>query len=136
VIGKRSKVSLTAMTRYAEDVKLAGRFDGLFARARSAEEEFRDAQAAHAHVAELYQLGKRLDAALTDVMRSAFAAQRAAIGPRGYEDRIFRRQAMATDRVRAWTMEAQRLLTLREAHRLTGIPQLPRNPASPFTRAA
>jgi hypothetical protein len=36
---------------------------------------------------------------------------------------------MATPPVRAWTMEAQRLLTLRESHRLTGIARLPRSPA-------
>jgi hypothetical protein len=62
-------------------------------------------------------------------MRAAFAAERAEIGPRGYEDRIYRRKAMATSPVRAWTMEAQRLLTLRESHRLTGIARLPRAPA-------
>jgi hypothetical protein len=36
---------------------------------------------------------------------------------------------MATTPVRAWTMEAERLLTLRESHRLTGIVRLPRQPA-------
>jgi hypothetical protein len=62
-------------------------------------------------------------------MRAAFAAERAEIGPRGYDDRIYRRKAMATQPVRAWTMEAQRLLTLRESHLLTGIARLPRTPA-------
>ena len=55
--------------------------------------------------------------------------QRAEIGPRGYDDRIYRRKAMATPPVRSWTMEAERLLTLRESHRLTGIVRLPRKPA-------
>ena len=45
---------------------------------------------------------------------------------------------MATGPVRAWTMEAERLLTLRESHRLTGIVRLPRQPArlpeAPATR--
>jgi hypothetical protein len=36
---------------------------------------------------------------------------------------------MATTPVRSWTMEAQRLLTMRESHRLTGIARLPRRPA-------
>jgi hypothetical protein len=67
-----------------------------------------------------------LDGALTDVMRAGFAAQRAEIGPQGYDDRIYRRKAMAKSNVRAWTMEAERLLTLRESHRLTGIVPLPR----------
>ena len=83
-----------------------------------------------APLAELHRLGQRLDDALTAVMRAAFAAERAAIGPQGYDDRIYRRKAMATAPVRAWTMEAQRLLTLRETHRLTGIARLPRHPPS------
>ena len=60
--------------------------------------------------------------ALTDAMRAAYAAERAEIGPRGYDDRIFRRKAKAKPAVHAWTDEAERLLTLRETHRLTGIP--------------
>jgi len=59
-------------------------------------------------------------------MRAAYAAQRAEIGPRGYEDRIYRRKAMAKSAVHAWTDEAERLLTLRETHRLTGMPPAPR----------
>ena len=62
-------------------------------------------------------------------MRSAFAAQRAAIGPRGYDDRIYRRKAMARPDVHALTAEAERLLTLRESHRLNGIPPAPLQPA-------
>ena len=59
-------------------------------------------------------------------MRAAYAAERAEIGPRGYDDRIVRRKAKATGAVHAWTDEAERLLTLRESHRLTGIPPVPR----------
>ena len=73
--------------------------------------------------------GKLLDAALTDAMRAAFAAQRAEIGPRGYEDRIYFRQAKAKPAVHALTNEAERLLTLRENHRLNHIPEVPRVPA-------
>ncbi len=58
-------------------------------------------------------------------MRSAYAAVRAEIGPRGYDDRIYRRKAMATPVVHALNAEAERLLTMRETHRLTGIPQRP-----------
>ena len=43
----------------------------------------------------MYPLAKRLDTALTDAMRAAYAAERVAIGPRGYDDRIFRRKAKA-----------------------------------------
>jgi hypothetical protein len=125
VIGKRTAVSQEASDKYAADAALARQFDELLERARVAEQEFRDAQAASAPEDRLRSLGKRLDAALTDVMRSAFAAQRVEIGPRGYDDWIFRRKALATPTVHALTREAQRLLTLRETHRLTGIPRLP-----------
>ena len=100
------------------------------AAARAAEQELRDGEAANAPLIERYRLAKRLDAALTGAMRAAYAAERAAIGPQGYEDRIYRRKAKATSPVRAWSAEADRLLTLRESHRLTGIPRVPRSPAS------
>jgi hypothetical protein len=124
-MAKRNPVSPEAAAKHEADVDLAGRFDELFAQAREAEQTLRDAQANGVGLEELHGAGKRLDSALTDVMRAAFAAQRAEIGPRGYDDRIYRRKAMATSPVRAWTMEAERLLTLRESHRLTGIVKLP-----------
>jgi hypothetical protein len=129
VIAKRKTVSEEATAKHAADVALAGQFDDLLAEARADEDALRSAQADGSSLAEQHALGKRLDASLTAVMRAAFAAERAAIGPRGYDDRIYRRKAMATTPVRAWTMEAQRLLTMRESHRLTGIVRLPRAPA-------
>jgi hypothetical protein len=120
-MGKSKAVSQEATAKYEADAALAAQFDGLFARAQEAEHALRDAQSSRATEQELHDAGMRLDSALTDVMRAAFAAQRAEIGARGYDDRIFRRKAMATTKVRAWTMEAERLLTLRESHRLTGI---------------
>ena len=129
MIAKRQPVSEEATDKHATDVALAAQFDDLLGQARAAEDALRSAQADGASGADLHQLGKRLDDALTAVMRAAFAAERAEIGPRGYEDRIYRRKAMATSPVRAWTMEAQRLLTLRESHLLTGIARLPRAPA-------
>jgi len=129
VIVKRKPVSKEAAAKHAADVALAEQFDDLLAQARAAEDALRTAQADGATPAGLHELGKRLDSALTAAMRAAFGAERAEIGPRGYEDRIYRRKAMATSPVRAWTMEAERLLTLRESHRLTGIVRLPRTPA-------
>jgi hypothetical protein len=129
VIVKRKPVSEEAGAKHAADVALAGQFDDLLARARADEDALRSAQADGSSLGDLHQLGKRLDDSLTAVMRAAFAAERAAIGPRGYDDRIYRRKAMATPPVRAWSMEAQRLLTMRESHRLTGIARLPRRPA-------
>jgi len=129
VIAKRKTVSEEAAAKHTADVALAGQFDELLAAARADEDALRSAQADGSSLTELHQLGKRLDDSLTAVMRAAFAAERAAIGPRGYDDRIYRRKAMATTPVRTWTMEAQRLLTMRESHRLTGIARLPRRPA-------
>jgi hypothetical protein len=117
----RKKVSVIAEAEYAADAALAARFDELLADARAAEDAFRKAQAAAAPNDELYPLATKLDAAITDVMRAAYAAARAEIGPRGYDDRIYRRKAKAKPAVHAWTDEAERLLTLRETHRLTGM---------------
>jgi uncharacterized protein YaiL (DUF2058 family) len=130
VIARRKPVSQEAGQKFAADEALAARFDELLAAARTAEQELRDGEAASAPLAERHRLAKRLDAALTDAMRAAYAAERAAIGPQGYDDRIYRRKARATSPVRAWSAEAERLLTLRESHRLTGIPRVPRRPAS------
>jgi hypothetical protein len=89
----------------------------------------REAEATRAPVAEVHRLAKELDAALTAAMRAAYAAERAEIGPRGYEDRIYRRKARAKPAVHALTAEAERLLTLRENHRLNRIPEVPHVPA-------
>ena len=126
MIKRRLQVSGTAEAEYAADVALAAQFDDLLAQARSAEQVFREAQARAAANTELYPLAIRLDVALTDVMRAAYAARRAEIGPRGYDDWIYRRKAMAKSAVHAWTDEAERLLTMRETHRLTGVPPRPR----------
>ena len=113
---------------HAADVSLADERGTLLGTARAADVALREAEARHAPVAELHQLAMELDAALTDAMRAAFAAQRAEIGPRGYEDRIYFRQAKAKPAVHALTNEAERLLTLRENHRLNHIPEVPRVP--------
>ncbi len=125
MIAGRKQASEDAQAKYLSDVALAANFDELLADAQAVEKQFRSAQARMAPLAEQYWLAKKLDAALTDVMRSAYAAVRAEIGPRGYDDRIFKRKAMATPVVHALNTEAERLLTLRETHRLTGIPPRP-----------
>jgi hypothetical protein len=126
VIRRRNQVSGQAEAEYAADVALAAQFDDLLAQARAAEQAFRRAQGRGLPLAEVYPLARRLETALTDAMRSAYAAARAEIGPRGYDDRIYRRKAKATRAVHAWTDEAERLLTMRETHQLTGIPPAPR----------
>ena len=122
---KRKTVSEQATARFAEDTALASRFTELLSAAQAADQALRTAQAERAPLAERAPW-PALDTALTDAMRAAYAAQRAEIGPRGYDDRIVRRKAKATPAVHAWTDEAERLLTLRETHRLTGIARVPR----------
>lgn len=121
----RIKISATAEASYLADVALAANFDELLARAQVAEQDFRYAQATRAPVSVQYPLARNLDVALTDATHAAYAAQRAEIGPAGYVDRIYRRKARATSAVHRWTDEAERLLTLRETHRLTGFPPRP-----------
>jgi hypothetical protein len=121
----RIKISAEAEASYLADVALAANFDKLLARAQAADQEFRDAQGTGAAAGVLYPLARNLDVALTDVTRAAYAAQRAEIGPLGYEDRIYFRKAKATPPVHAWTDEAERLLTLRETHRVSGFPARP-----------
>ena len=123
------QASQEALDKYAADVAEAARRDQLLDAARAADEALRDAEARYAPVTELHPLARALDAALTDVMEATYAAQRAAIGPRGYEDRIYFRKGKAKPAIRVITNEAERLLTLRENHRLNRIPQLPPQPA-------
>jgi hypothetical protein len=122
------KPSQEALDMHAADVTLSDERGTLLDAARAADVALREAEARHAPVTELHQLAMDLDGALTDAMRAAFAAQRAEIGPRGYEDRIYFRQAKAKPAVHALTNEAERLLTLRENHRLNHIPEVPRVP--------
>jgi hypothetical protein len=122
------KPSQEALDLHAADVAVADERGQLLDAARTADVALREAEARNAPVTELHRLAKELDAALTDAMRAAFAAQRAEIGPRGYEDRIYFRKAKAKPDVHALTNEAERLLTLRENHRLNRIPEVPRVP--------
>ena len=107
------KPSQEASDKHSADVAAAADRGKLLDAARAADLALREAQARRAPVAELHRLAKDLDAALTAAMRAAYAAQRAEIGPRGYEDRIFARKARAKPAVRALTAQAERLLTLR-----------------------
>ena len=121
----RNKVSAAAEAAYLADVALAANFDSLLATAREAEQTYRQTQTTAAPPDTQYRLAQKLDAALTDAMRAAYAAERAEIGPRGYDDRIYRRKAKAKPAVHALTDEAERLLTLRESYMLTGFPARP-----------
>ncbi len=126
VTGRRP--SREAMEKYAGDAELAAQFPDLFHAARDAEDALRQAQAVRAPAIRLRTLGLVLDDALTAVMRSAYATERIEIGPLGYDDWIYRRKARAKPEVKMWTAEAERLLTLREEHRLAGIVRVPPQP--------
>jgi hypothetical protein len=123
------KPSQEALNLHAADVAEAAERGKLLDAARASDVALREAAAAHAPVSEVHRRAMELDAALTAAMRAAYAAQRAEIGPRGYEDRIYHRKARAKPAVRALTAEAERLLTLRENHRLNRIPEVPPVPA-------
>lgn len=119
------RVSPEARERLAADQELAGRFPDLLDRAAELDRALRDAQAEGKPEDEVRALAVELDGALTDAMRAAYARQRVEIGPRGYDDWIYARARKAKPNVRRWTAEAERLLTLREENRLTGVPSLP-----------
>jgi hypothetical protein len=123
------KPSQEALDKHAADVAAAAQRGKLLDAARAADTALRDAETRRAPVTELHRLAKELDATLTAAMRAAYAAQRAEIGPRGYEDRIYFRKGKAKPAVHALTAEAERLLTLRENHRMNHIPEVPREPA-------
>jgi hypothetical protein len=126
----RYKPSSEAEQSYAADLALAGRHAELLDAADAAETEFRQAQARRAPDAEVRRLALALDAALTDAMRAAYSVQRVAIGVRGYDDRIYRRKAKAKPHIHALTADAERLLTLRETHRVNDIPAVTFEPSS------
>jgi hypothetical protein len=125
--GRAAKIAVSAAAeeKYLADVALAANFDDLLEQATEAEQAFRHAQATGEAAAVQYPLATALSAALTAAMRAAYAAERAEIGPRGYDDRIYRRKAKARPEVHALTDEAERLLTLRETYQLTGFPARP-----------
>jgi hypothetical protein len=128
-VKNRYKPSSEAEQSYAADLALAGRHAELLDTADAAETEFRQAQARRAPDAEVRRLALALDAALTDAMRAAYSVQRAAIGVRGYDDRIYRRKAKAKPHIHALTADAERLLTLRETHRVNDIPAVTFEPS-------
>jgi hypothetical protein len=125
----RYKPSSEASAAYGVDAALAARQAELLDAANEAETQFRQAQSRRTPDAELRRLALALDSALTDAMHAAFATQRAEIGPRGYDDRIYRRKAKAKPHIHALTADAERLLTLRETHRLNGIPAVTFEPS-------
>ncbi len=128
----RPRVSREAEVRYHADQEVGKGFRDLLEKARTAEHALRAKQAAGASAEELRQAGIALDRALTGALRAAEAAQRATLGVKAYDDRIQRRKGRATPEGAMWTSEVNRLRTLIEEHRMTGIVRVP--PASATVR--
>ncbi|GAA4099573.1 hypothetical protein [Nonomuraea soli] len=121
----RPRVSREAEVRFHADQEISQSFPESLDKARTAEQRVRELQAAHADEVELREAGLALDRALTEALRAAEAGQRATFGVKAYDDRIARRKAKATPKGAMWTSEVDRLRTLREQNRLTGIPRVP-----------
>ncbi|MFC7384894.1 hypothetical protein [Sphaerisporangium rhizosphaerae] len=124
-------MSREAEVRHHADQEVGKSFPKLLDKAREAEGGLRRAQAAGAGAEELRAAGLAYDRALSDALRAAEAAQRATLGVKAYDDRIRRRKGVATPEGAKWTAEVDRLRTLREENRLTGIARVPR----PFAAA-
>ncbi|WP_239137556.1 hypothetical protein [Sphaerisporangium rufum] len=119
-------MSREAEVRHHADQEVGNSFPRLLEKAREAEHALRAAQAAQVPDDELRAAGLAFDRALTDALRAAEAARRAAFGIKAYDDRIRRRKGVATPHGAMWDAEVSRLRTLREEHRLTGIARVPR----------
>jgi hypothetical protein len=119
----RPRVSREAEVRFHADQEVGKTFPDKLERARLAEDRLRPLRASGAPEGEVRVAALELDRALSDALRAAEAAQRGTFGVRAYDDRIARRKAKATPDGALWTAEVERLRTLRERHRLTGIPR-------------
>ncbi|WP_031164573.1 hypothetical protein [Streptosporangium roseum] len=122
----RPSVSREAEVRYHADQEVGKSFPEFLEKARAAEAELRRVQATSTSAEERRAAGQAFDVALTEALRAAEARQRATFGVKSYDDRIRRRKGRATPKGAAWTAEVNRLRTLREQNRLTGIARVPR----------
>jgi hypothetical protein len=122
------KMSPEVAERYAADKELAAGLRGRLAGAQEAEGRLRSAQAERRPFEDVRELAIAYDRALYDALAAADAAERVAMGPKSYESgdagqrrsaQIFARRARAKPSVRPFTDEADRLRSLREAHKLS-----------------
>ncbi|WP_327045747.1 hypothetical protein OG320_29375 [Microbispora sp. NBC_01189] len=122
----RPRVSREAEVRYHADLEIRRNFGDVLEKVRVAQRRFQEAKAAGAPLPGLREAALGLDTALTEALRAAEAGQRATFGVKSYDSRIARRKGRATPDGALWTDEVNRLRTMREAHRLSGIPRMPR----------
>ncbi|MEU8245655.1 hypothetical protein [Nonomuraea sp. NPDC048916] len=121
----RPRVSREAEVRYHADLEISKSYPELLEKARQVEQVLRELRAGDADEVELRGAGLAFDRALTEALRAAEAGQRATFGVASYDDRIARRKARATPAGAMWTAEVERLRTLREDNRLSGVPRVP-----------
>jgi hypothetical protein len=122
------KMSREVAERYDADKELAAGLRDRLAEAQEAEARLRSAQAEGRPYGEIRELALGYDRALYDAVSTADAAERVAMGPKTYEHgdakqrrtaQIAARRARAKPSVRPYTDEADRLRSLREAHKLS-----------------
>ncbi|ADG88416.1 hypothetical protein TBS_07100 [Thermobispora bispora] len=123
----RPRVSREAEVRYHADREIAKNVPDLLRKAVEAERRLVDLRTSGAPLEQVREAALEYDRALADALRAAEAAQRAAAGVKAYDSRIARRKAKSTPEGAFWAAEVHRLRTLREAHRLNGIPRVPRH---------
>ncbi|MEU5883838.1 plectin [Spirillospora sp. NPDC047279] len=127
-LGRR--VSKDVSELYEADQRLAGEYRERLARAEQAEGELRAAEAGEGPADGRRELAIAFDVALTGVLLTAEAAERAEAGPKSYaapsadakarrDAEIAYRKAKARPAVRPWTDEVDRIRTAREVHRMT-----------------
>jgi hypothetical protein len=126
------KMSPEVAERYAADKEVAAGLRDRLTDAQEAEGRLRSAQAARRPFDEVRELATGYERALQTAILTADAAERVAMGPKTYEQgdagqrrsaQIAARRARAKPAVRPYTEEADRLRTLREAHKLTFRPR-------------
>ncbi len=122
------KVNAEAAERFAAAKELAAGLGDRLAAAQEADGRLRAAQAERRSYEDVRELAIDYDRALLDAIASADAAEQVAMGPKTVEHgdakqrraaQIAARKARAKPSVRPYTDEADRLRTLREAHKLT-----------------
>jgi hypothetical protein len=122
------KMSPEVVERYAADKELAAGLRDRLADAQEAESRLRSAQAEHRPYGDVRELAISYDRALFDALAAANAGERVAMGPKTYEAgdaaqrrgaQIAARRSRAKPSVRPYTDEADRLRSLREAHKLS-----------------